>query len=59
MRRGSADWLTVGDPTNTPFIDTTASLGNNPEKREYRSVYLLKNETIGQFSDIVSVVTTP
>jgi hypothetical protein len=59
MRRDTADWLTVGDPTNTPFIDNTASIGNNPEKREYRGVYLLKNETIGQFSDIVSVVTTP
>jgi hypothetical protein len=59
MRRGTADWLVVGDPTTSPFIDNTASTANNPEKREYRGVYLLKNETIGQFSDIVTVVTTP
>jgi hypothetical protein len=59
MRRGTADWTTVGDPTSSPFIDSTAIIGNNPEKRDYRGVYLLKNETIGQFSDIVSVVTTP
>jgi hypothetical protein len=60
MRRGgTADWITVGDPTSSPFIDNTASTANNPEKREYRGVYLLKNETIGQFSDIVTAVTTP
>jgi hypothetical protein len=59
MRRGTTDWTTVGDPTSSPFIDNTASTANNPEKREYRGVYLLKNETIGQFSDIVTVVTTP
>jgi hypothetical protein len=59
MRRGRADWTNVGDPTSSPFIDGTISVGNNPEKREYRGVFLLKNETIGQFSDIVSVVTTP
>jgi hypothetical protein len=60
MRRGgTADWITLGDPTSSPFIDNTHSTANNPEKREYRGVYLLKNETIGQFSDIVTVVTTP
>jgi hypothetical protein len=59
MRRGTFDWLTVGDPTSTPFIDNTASIAGNPEKREYRGVFLQKNETVGQFSDIASVVTTP
>jgi hypothetical protein len=59
MRRGNVDWTNVGDPTSSPFIESTDGIGNNPEKREYRGIYLLKNETIGQFSDIVSVVTTP
>jgi hypothetical protein len=59
MRRSTADWISLGDPTNSPFTDNTASTGNNPEKREYRGVYLLKNEIIGQYSDIVVIVTTP
>jgi hypothetical protein len=59
MRRNTADWINVGDPTSTPFTDTTPSIGGNPEKREYRGVFLQKNDTVGKFSDIVSVVTTP
>jgi hypothetical protein len=60
MRRGgAAEWITLGDPTGSPYIDNTLSTGNNPEKREYRGVYLAKNVTVGQFSDIVVIVTTP
>lgn len=60
MRRGgTADWITLGDPTSSPFTDSSQSVGGNPEKREYRGVYLLKNDIVGQYSDIVSVVTTP
>jgi hypothetical protein len=59
MRRGTADWISLGDPTSSPFTDNTASTGGNPEKREYRGVYMLKNEIVGQYSDIVTIVTTP
>jgi hypothetical protein len=59
MRRGGGDWQNVGDPTNSPFIDETASTGGNPEKREYRAIYLKDNKPFGQYSDIVTVFTTP
>lgn len=59
MRRGGGDWTTVGDPTTSPFLDTTASVDGKPEKREYRAIYLLKNQPVGQYSDIITVYTTP
>lgn len=59
LKRGGGNFETVGDPTTSPFVDHTASTGGNPEKREYRAVYLEKNEPVGQYSDIASVVTTP
>ncbi len=58
MRR-AAVWTTVADPTTSPFIDATPSTGGNPEKREYRAIYLEKNQPIGQYSDIITVYTTP
>lgn len=58
MRRGG-DWNTSGDPTNSPFIDTTGSIDSKPEKREYRAIYLEKNEPVGQYSDIITIYTTP
>jgi len=33
--------------------------GGNPEKREYRAIYLIKNQPVGQYSDIITVYTTP
>lgn len=59
MRRGSGDWTTVGDPTSSPFIDTTPSLDGKPEKREYRAIFVNKNEPVGQYSDIIVIYTTP
>ncbi len=58
MRRGG-DWTTSGDPTSSPFIDATKSLDDKPEKREYRSIYLVKNQPVGQYSDIITIYTTP
>lgn len=59
MRRGNESWVNVGDPTSSPYIDATPSVDGNPEKREYRSIYLIKNDTVGQYSDIITVYTTP
>lgn len=58
-RRGGGDWEIVGDPTNSPFVDDTPSVGGNPEKREYRGIYLEKNQPVGQYSDIITVYTKP
>ena len=59
MRRGGGEWIDVGDPTSSPFLDRTPSLDGKPEKREYRAIYLNKNEAVGQYSDIITVYTTP
>ena len=59
MRRGGGDWADVGDPTSSPFIDKTPSLDGKPEKREYRAIYIYKNDTVGQYSDIITVYTSP
>jgi hypothetical protein len=56
---GDDKWTSVGDATSSPFTDETASAGGKPEKRRYRAVYLAKNQPVGQYSDIVTVVTTP
>lgn len=59
MRRGGGDWGNQQDATTSPLIDETASVGGNPEKREYRGIYLKGNKPFGQYSDIITVFTTP
>lgn len=61
MQRETGDdkWTNVGDATSSPFIDETPSPDGKPEKRRYRAIYLAKNQPVGQYSDIVTVVTTP
>ena len=59
MRRGGGDWGNQQDATTSPLIDETASTGGNPEKREYRGIYLKDNKPFGQYSDILTVFTTP
>jgi hypothetical protein len=60
QRETAADkWTNVGEPTSSPFVDETPSPDGKPEKRRYRAVYLAKNQPVGQYSDIVTIVTTP
>lgn len=56
---GADKWTNAGDATSSPFIDETPSPDGKPEKRRYRAVYLSKNQPVGQYSDIVTIVTTP
>lgn len=56
---GVDNWTSVGDATSSPLLDDTPSPDGKPEKRRYRGVYLAKNQPVGQYSDIVTVVTTP
>lgn len=58
-RRNEGAWQTIGEPTGNPFIDDEPSIDGKSEKREYRSIGLEKNEPVGQYSDIVTVYTTP
>lgn len=57
---GSATWIALGIDHFSPFIDTrdNATPGQ-PEVREYRMRYLLKDDQIGEWSDVVSVTTKP
>jgi hypothetical protein len=59
MRRGGGDFGSDKDGTTSPLIDETPSTGGNPEKREYRAIYLKNNKPIGQYSDIMTVFTMP
>ncbi|CAN5258439.1 hypothetical protein BH10ACI1_BH10ACI1_34870 [soil metagenome] len=59
MRRNGEAWQNIGDPTTSPFIDETPSLDGKPEKREYRAIYLVKNQPVGNYSNIITVYTTP
>lgn len=59
MRRGGGDWGSQQDANESPLIDETASIDGKPEKREYRAIYLKGNKPFGQYSDILTVFTTP
>jgi hypothetical protein len=59
MRRNGGDWIKIGDPTEAAFIDETPSVNGQPEKREYRGVYLKGNKPFGQYSQILTIYTTP
>ena len=57
---GSATWTPLGVDHFSPFVDTrdNATPGQ-PEVREYRLRYLLKDEPVGEWSDTASVTTKP
>lgn len=59
-RQGETQWTALGQDLYSPFIDTRPPVQpNTPEVREYRVRYLLRDEAVGEWSDIVSVTTTP
>lgn len=50
----------LGVKTGTKFVDNRAPLeAGKPEVRNYRSLYVLNGETVGQWSDVVSVTVQP
>lgn len=57
-RAGETAWTTLGTDYFSPFADTRPPLeAGKPETREYRLRYLLRDEPVGEWSDIVAVVT--
>lgn len=56
---GDDKWTNIGDATTSPLVDETPSPNGKPEKRRYRAVYLAKNQPVGQYSAIETIVTTP
>lgn len=59
MRRNGGDWESIAEPTNSPYTDETPSVDSKPEKREYRCICLKNNKPVGQYSDIITIFTTP
>src|SRR5205085_9302172 len=59
LRRNGSDWGNPQDANQSPLIDETPSIDGKPEKREYRAIYLKGNKPFGQYSDILTVFTTP
>jgi hypothetical protein len=59
-RPGDADFITIGQDLFSPYDDKRPPVtGGTPETRQYRMRYLKKDDEVGEWSDIVSVVTIP
>jgi hypothetical protein len=57
-RQGDGDWVTLGRDNYSPFEDKRPPLtAGAPETRQYRMRYLKKDDEVGAWSDIVTVVT--
>lgn len=59
-RGGEQAWSRLGTDNFSPYLDTRPSLeAGKPEVREYRLRFLERDEAVGEWSDIISVSTTP
>lgn len=57
---GEKDWSRLGTDNYSPYLDTrTPTTPGQPEIREYRLRYILRDEEVGEWSDIISATTTP
>jgi hypothetical protein len=57
--KGEQTWQLAGVYTNSPAVHDHASPGDAPEAREYRAIFLRKNEAVSKFSSTYNIVTTP
>jgi hypothetical protein len=59
-RPGENDWSDLGRDNYSPYVDGRPPLAAGAsETREYRMRYLDKDTEVGEWSDVVSVVTIP
>lgn len=59
-RKGETDWSLAGVFLSSPGTHSVPSVPpDEPESRQYRGILLKKNDPIGNFSPIYTVVTTP
>lgn len=57
-RKGESEWRPLGRASRSPFVDTTAVTSTTgSEVREYRALGVLRDEEIGQPSDIIVVAS--
>lgn len=53
-------WTRIGFDMRSPYEDDRAPLeAGKPEERRYRLIYFIDNQTIGVWSNIISVITLP
>jgi hypothetical protein len=59
-RTGEADWTRLGIDNYSPYIDSRPLLeAGKPEVREYRLRYVLRDEPVSDWSDIISATARP
>lgn len=59
-RKGDADWIPLGVDLYSPYMDTRPpAQAGTPEVREYRLRFYEGDAPIGEWSDIISITTTP
>jgi hypothetical protein len=59
-RTGETGWTSLGTDNFSPFIDDRPLLAaDKPEVREYRLRYILRDEPVGDWSDIISATARP
>jgi len=59
-RAGESDWSDLGKDNYSPYVDGRPPLtAGTSETRQYRMRYLDKDNEVGEWSDVVSVVTIP
>jgi hypothetical protein len=59
-RRGGSAWEQIGVSMTTEYIDTRPlAVTGQPEQREYRAQGMVKNDRVGNLSDVVVAVAAP
>lgn len=59
-RPGDPDWVDLGQDNYSPYVDGRPPVTpGTSETRQYRMRYLDKDTEVGEWSDVVSVVTIP
>lgn len=59
-RTGETGWTSLGTDNYSPFIDARPlAQDGKPEVREYRLRYMLRDEPVGDWSDITSATARP
>jgi len=59
-RTGETGWTSLGIDSYSPYIDTRPLLEEGkPEVREYRLRYVLRDEPVSDWSDIISATARP
>jgi len=59
-RDGDSDWSLLNRATTSPYSDKRAPLqAGKPELRNYRAVFVVKDQEIGQFSKDLTVTCAP